>query len=124
MDITPVISKERQRIETYGDGEFKISGKVYTGSVIVTPERTREWPVQNIGAVSFESFITLFEENSSVELLLIGSGDKFQPLNPNLRNSFKLRKMAVDAMDTGAACRTYNILMAEGRRVAAALVAV
>ena len=60
----------------------------------------------------------------SVELLLIGTGARMSQIDRELRQTLRADGVVIEAMDTGAACRTYNVLMAEGRRVAAALIAV
>lgn len=124
MDITPVIPKKSQLIESYGDNNFKISGIVYPHSIIITPDQVRKWQIDCIEALDSESFSFLFEKDAAIELLLVGCGSRFQPLSSSIRSLFRSKKINVDSMDTGAACRTYNILMAEGRRVAAALMTI
>jgi uncharacterized protein len=124
MDITPLIPDERQVIQAYGDGRFRISGVAHEGSVLVLPDRTLAWPVAQFAAVTMESLAPLFEAGSAIELLLIGCGPKQVLLPAELRNAIRARDAAVEVMDTGAACRTYNLLLAEERRIAAALIAV
>jgi uncharacterized protein len=80
--------------------------------------------VREIGAVSLDSLQPVIAASRQIEILLVGSGARFALLAPDVRRSLQERGLSVDAMDTGAACRTYNILRAEGRRVAAALIAV
>jgi uncharacterized protein len=111
-------------IEAYGAGGFRVDGESFRGSVIVLPERVVAWDVADIAAVSFESLRPVVEATGEVEILLIGTGPRFSLVAPALRQALKERGVAADAMDTGAACRTYNILRAEGRHVAAALIAV
>lgn len=124
MDISPVIPAGRQRIERYGNKSFLVSGQRYEGSVLVFPEMTLPWSVAEIGALTVDSLSEVAAARPPVELLLLGMGGRFAPLAAPLRQAFAEIGLIVEAMDTGAACRTYNVLMAEDRRVAAALIAV
>jgi uncharacterized protein len=124
MDITPLIPAERQIVQAYGNGGFRISGVLYRGSVLVTPVRALGWPVSSFAAVTLESLSPLFPAAPALELLLIGCGAKQALIPPELREALRGRNVTVEAMDTGAACRTYNLLVAEERRAAAALIAV
>ena len=67
------------------------------------------------------SLLNVSEKSAEIDVVLLGTGKIMQILNPALRRELKAVGLSVEAMDTGAACRTYNVLMAEGRRVAAAL---
>lgn len=82
------------------------------------------WPVDAADAVSAESLDVVFTLGESVELLLIGCGAEFGPEPAGLRAALKEAGIGLEWMDTGAACRTYNVLVGEERRVAAALIAV
>lgn len=126
MDITPLIPAGRQIVESYGQGRFRVSGTSYTGSVIVFPERTLAWPVAAATEVTVELLaeVTAAGRDGGVELLLLGCGARMALISPALRAALKEAGVVIEAMDTGAACRTYNLLMADGRRVAAALIAV
>lgn len=124
MDITPIIPAERQVIQAYGDGHFRISGVVHEGSAIVLPERTLAWPATAIAELTLASLEGVVAAEPRVELLLVGCGRAPAPIAAELRAALRARGIVVEAMDTGAACRTYNVLLAEGRRVAAALIAV
>lgn len=111
-------------IDAYGAGGFRIDGESVRGSVIVTPDRIIAWTAQDLAMVTPESLQPVIELAGEVEILLIGTGLRFSLVAPALRQLLRDHGIAADAMDTGAACRTYNILRAEGRRVAAALIAV
>ena len=123
MEITPDIPHGRQVVESYGPGRFRISGVSHAGSVVVFPERTLAWPVRTVADLSPDSFIEVLAADPPVEILLIGCGPRLAPLPGAVRSSLRARGVACDAMDTGAACRTFNVLLAEARRVAAALIA-
>ena len=121
MDITPLVPEGRRVIESYGDEGFRINGERYSGPVIVWPEGVVPWEVSGIASAGVETLDAVFSAEPPVEILLIGSGDAFELAPPALRQALGARGIAVECMDTGAACRTYNVLMAEDRRVAAAL---
>ncbi len=124
MDVTPQIPEGRQVIETYGDGRFRISGVVYEGSVLVFPDRALAWPVARFEELSAESLEEIAAAGEAVEVLLLGCGPQMNLVPKEIREPLRKAGVVIDAMDTGAAARTYNVLMAEDRRVAAALIAV
>jgi len=121
MDVTPIIPAGRQVIERYGPSGFRITGVAHAGSVLVFPDRTSPWSVATIAEVTAETLRPVIE-HGGVEILLLGCGPRMMPVPPALRQELRAAGIIVDPMDTGAACRTYNVLMAEERRVAAALV--
>jgi uncharacterized protein len=123
MAITPAVPAGRQLIQGYHPGGFRIAGSAHEGSVLVLPERTFSWPVQAADQVTLESLAPIVAAAPAVELLILGLGSRFLPAPTALRQALKDRGIALEAMDTGAACRTYNLLLAEDRRVAAALIA-
>lgn len=124
MDITPAIPVGRQIVESYGEGGFRVSGTRYAGSVLVLPERTLNWPVAAVAELERASFEPVIAAAGEIEILLLGCGARMEFVAPELRQALRAAGVALEPMDTGAACRTYNVLMAEGRQVAAALIAV
>jgi uncharacterized protein len=120
MEVTPLIPAGRQVIESYGTAGFRVSGVAHPGSILVFAEETLVWPVSSLADVAAESFTPVFERG--VEILLLGCGRQILPVPAALRQALRARGVVVEPMDTGAACRTYNILLAEERRVAAALI--
>jgi uncharacterized protein len=124
MDITPVIAETRQLIQGYGEGGFRIAGQDYQGSVFVFPERTLSWAPRHMEALNEASLAEAIACAAEIELLLIGCGAVQGFISPSLRKALRAHGLVIDAMDTGAACRTFNILLAEERRVAAALIAI
>ena len=123
MEITPAIPQGRQVIDSYGPGRFRISSVTYAGSVLVFPERTQAWPVTTMAGLALDSLSDVLAAEPPVEILLIGCGPRLVPIPGTLKNALRARGIGSDAMDTGAACRTFNILLSESRRVAAALIA-
>lgn len=124
MDITPLVPKGKQSITGYGDGKFRIGGQDYTTSVLVFPDRTVQWVIAPGAPITLESLNVVLEEEGEIDLVLIGSGKKQFILPPMIKTALKEAGIGMEVMDTGAACRTYNVLLSEGRRVAAALVVV
>ena len=117
MELTQVAQPGRQVIEGYGPSGFRVSGAIHLGPILVFADCTVEWP----DAAVTEAALAPIVEHGGVELLLLGLGRRMAPVAPVLRAALKSRGIAIEAMDTGAACRTYNLLLAEDRRVAAAL---
>ncbi len=122
MDVTPLIPEGRQIIQGYSFGSFKVSGVSYTHPIIVTPLQTQNWGIEGAFTDLRESdFDDLANMADDIDVVLLGSGARGEFFPPKLRDALKQKGVVVETMDTGAACRTYNVLMAEGRRVAAAL---
>lgn len=121
MDITPVLSAAYQLIGAYGESGFTIAEKRYDGAVIVLPEQTWLLDAQNVDALGEKHIADIASSIPRPEIVLIGTGKQFQPMNLALKNQFRKLGISSDAMDTGAACRTFNVLLSEGRRVAAIL---
>ena len=124
VDITPPNPQARQIVEGYGEFRFRIAGLAHQGSVIVFPERTIPWAVANFEEVTEASLAPVFAAATALDLVLLGCGAGMRPVPAELRAALRRAGIAVETMDTGAACRTYNVLAAEERRVAAALIAV
>ncbi|HYM02367.1 MAG TPA: Mth938-like domain-containing protein, partial [Stellaceae bacterium] len=104
----------------YGAAGFHVSGVGYGTAILVFPDATRPWAVSELADVDGTSLRPVIE-HGGVEILLLGCGRRMRPVPAALRQTLRGAGIVVDAMDTGAACRTYNVLLAEGRRVAAAL---
>jgi uncharacterized protein len=117
MELTQLVQPGQQIIERYGPTGFRVSGTVYLGPILVFPEQTLAWT----GAAMTEAGLAPVVEHGGVELLLIGLGRRMAPVASGVRVALRARGIAIEAMQTGAACRTYNVLLAENRRVAAAL---
>ncbi|MBF0323804.1 Mth938-like domain-containing protein [Magnetospirillum moscoviense] len=124
MDITPVVGKEFQLINGYGDGGFTIAGTRHEGSVLILATQTLAWSPRSLGEVTPESLAELFQASPRPTVLLLGCGKGMRPVPKPLRDACRPLGIVVEPMDTGAACRTFNVLLTEGRDVAAALIAV
>lgn len=114
----------RQVISAYGSGGFKVSGVAFKGPILILPTLTQAWPVSSVDQIITDDFVVMVKAGPMVELLLVGCGPRLLPLPADLRAAFTRLKIGLEPMDTGAACRTYNVLSAESRRVGAALIPV
>jgi uncharacterized protein len=111
-----------QVIRTYGPGRFLISDRDWREPVLVTPSVTTPWPVTRAEELSLPSLAALKDAPVPTELLVLGCGTRAIFVPPALRAELKAAGLALEVVDTGSACRIYNVLLAEGRRVAAALI--
>ncbi len=122
VDITPLITRDRQVIQSYKNGAFRISGQIYEGAVLVLPATAHLWHgVKTPQHLTIDDFSPLLNHEDGLDLILLGAGNMITPVAPAVQDNLLRSGIALDIMNTGAACRTYNLLMAEGRRVAAAL---
>ena len=126
VDVTPLVPAGRQIIESYGEGRFRVGGTLHAGSILVFAERTEAWPVSDFSQLTPASLEPLRAAGAAglVDVVLLGCGPRMGLVPEALRGPLRAAGIVLEPMDTGAACRTYNVLAAEGRRVAAALIAV
>jgi uncharacterized protein len=103
----------------YGEGFVRVGEQRYEHNLIVTPERVLPWQAASFEALVEADFAPLLDVG--VDILLLGTGAKQRFPHPVLTRALAARRIGVEAMDLQAACRTFNILVAEERRVAAAL---
>ncbi|MEC9244286.1 MAG: Mth938-like domain-containing protein [Nitratireductor rhodophyticola] len=114
----------RAPIDAYGNGGFRFADMSHRGSILCLPSGIHGWDVRSFGDVGEADLARLLEEAAEFDILLVGTGDTLIPMPPQMRRSFRQAGVAVETMATGAAVRTYNVLLAEDRTVAAALIAV
>lgn len=115
----------RAPIETYGNGGFRFAGMSHRGSLLCLPSGIYGWksaPAPD--AIDVASLAAVFAEAANIEILLVGTGTSLVPLTPAVRERCRAEHVVADPMATGAAVRTFNVLLAEDRAVAAALIAV
>lgn len=128
MSETPFVSgflPGAQPIDGYGAGGFRFAGMSHRGSILALPDGIHGWSPRTPQEVTAESLgPVLALPRGQVELLLVGTGVDLVPVPEALRRLLKAAGIVAEPMATGAAARTYNILLGEGRRVGAALVAV
>lgn len=113
-----------QQIQAYGGGAFRVSGERFEGSVLIYADRTAAWSASSIDDISAAMLTALVAEAPPGVLVIIGCGRSFQPMPAGLRQELAAAGVHAEWMDTGAACRTFNVLVSEGREIRAALLAV
>lgn len=119
MKLHAAAPSARNAFSGYGADYVIVNGQRITENTIVTPERLLPWSAtgfEQLSEADFEVFAAM-----DLEILLVGTGAKQRFVHPRLTRALVEKRVGVESMDVQAACRTYNILMAEGRRVAAAL---
>lgn len=114
----------RAAIEAYGNGGFRFAGMSHRGSILCLPSGIWAWEAVTPADFDEAAFATVLAETAPIDMLLVGTGDRLVPLPRPLHEALRARGLRADPMATGAAVRTYNVLLAENRRVAAALLAV
>jgi len=111
-------------IEAYGKGGFAFADMSHRGSLLCLPDGIWAWPVIRPEEIDQVSLQQVFEAAGSIDTLIIGTGTGVWLAPRALREALRAVKIVLDTMQTGPAIRTYNIMMGERRRVAAALIAV
>ena len=111
-------------IEAYGNGGFAFAEMSHRGSLLCLPDAIWAWPVAEPGQIDRSSLARVFAAAKGIDTLIIGTGTEVWLPPSDLREALRAVKVVLDAMQTGPAVRTYNIMMGERRRVAAALIAV
>ena len=112
------------QIEAYGAGGFRFAGMSHRGSILALPSGIWAWPPRIAAEIDEASLARVIEEKAAIDILLIGCGRDPVLLAEPARKRLREEGISFDAMPTRAAASTYNVLFAEGRRVAAALIAV
>ncbi len=111
-------------IEAYGSGGFRFADMSHRGSLLCLPDGIWAWDVTAPDEIDTASLARMIAQAERIDTLIVGTGINVWIAPPALRAALRERKVVLDTMLTGPAIRTYNVMMGEGRRVAAALVAV
>ena len=111
-------------IEAYGKGGFAFADMSHRGSLLCLPDSIRAWPVTRPQEIDRYSLSKVFEAAIGIDTLIVGTGTEVWVPPRDLREALRAVRVVLDAMQTGPAIRTYNIMLGERRRVAAALIAV
>jgi uncharacterized protein len=117
MRMNEVIYDDSKPVEGYGPGFFRIGGAVHTGAVLLLPSGVTNWG-------GYDDLTPLLNALSAIDVLLMGTGDEIAHLPVAARVAFDEAGLGVELMATPTACRTYNVLLSEGRRIGAALLPV
>lgn len=111
-------------IDAYGNGGFRFADMSHRGGLLSLPTGMHAWPVERAEAISLADLAPVLALAGQVDVCLVGLGGDIARLPRDVRDAFKQAGIILEAVSTGAAVRTYNVLMAEHRAVAAALIAV
>jgi uncharacterized protein len=111
-------------IDAYGKGGFAFADMSHRGSLLCLPDGIWAWPVSKVTEIDEYSLSRVFAAANGIDTLLIGTGTDAWVAPNRLREALRAVHVGLDAMQTGPAIRTYNIMIGERRRVAAALIAV
>jgi uncharacterized protein len=121
MKLHPTSTQQYQTVTGYDDSGVEINAVHYSHSLLVMPEMPPvNWPVSSFDALNAQDFAQI--EAASPDVVILGTGARQRFIHPKIVAALTARHVGVETMDNQAACRTYNILMAEGRRVALALI--
>lgn len=114
----------RAPIDAYGNGGFRFAGMSHRGAILCLPSGVWSWQPPAPELLTVDALAAVLAERAAIGFLLLGTGEKqvFPPAE--VRRAFMDMRLGLETMTTGAAARTYNVLLAEGRPVAAALLAV
>jgi uncharacterized protein len=125
MSIAEARFPGRAPIDAYGNGGFRFAEMSHRGSILCLPSGIHAWPPATIVEIEQAGvFEPVLAERDALDVLLLGTGERQHMPGAQVRRVFADAGIGLEAMDTGAACRTYNVLLAEGRLVGAALLAV
>ncbi|MCK0148591.1 Mth938-like domain-containing protein [Marivita sp. S6314] len=117
MRLNEVVYNDAEPIDGYGPGFFRIGGKAHDAPVMTGHSGTRPW-------AGYDDAATLLDLAGEVDVLFIGTGKEVAHIPADLRTQLEEAGLGVEVMSSPAACRTYNVLLSEGRRVAVALLPV
>ncbi|MGV3742962.1 MAG: Mth938-like domain-containing protein [Burkholderiaceae bacterium] len=121
MKLHTTTTQQYQTVTAYDETGVELNAIRYTHSLLVLPEmKPVQWPVSSFDALTEENFEQV--KNTDPDVVILGTGKKQRFVHPKLIKALTAKQVGVESMDNQAACRTYNILMAEGRKVALALI--
>jgi uncharacterized protein len=124
MQMREVLFREQPPIEGYGAGGFRMRGQFQQGSILILPDRVERWEAAVLGDVTPGSLAPVLESAADLEILVLGIGADIAFVPEDIQTAVREAGLGLESMSTGAAARTYNVLITEDRRVAAALLAV
>ena len=127
LEITPAVPASRMVIQSYGGGRFRVAGEVYESAILVFRENCLTWPAETVAeldAAALAEALRTHAGEALPEILVVGCGARFVAPPAGFRAALKAHGVALEWMDTGAACRTFNVLLGEDRRAAAVILAV
>jgi uncharacterized protein len=124
MDTEDINSYENAFFSGYGEGGFRMGENKISGSILINSKGYYPWEITDAKSITIEALKTIIDDHDNLDFLMIGMGAEIAFLNKDVRAALKDLSINVEAMDTGAAARTYNVLRQEGRKVGFAGIAV
>ena len=104
-------------IDAYGDGGFRIDGTRHDGAVLMLDDQVEAWGVDGLDALSIADFATFLERDDKPDMVIFGVGPKMRHPNPEIREAFIQAGIGLEVLDSATACRVYNMLAGEARRI-------
>lgn len=117
MKITEIDYDAAKPIDSYGDGFFRVDGEVLRGAMLILPDAVLGWG-------GYDDTAAILANAGKIDVLFIGTGPEIAHIPATLRDTLEAAGIGIEQMATPAACRTYNVLLSEGRRIGAALLPV
>jgi uncharacterized protein len=111
-------------IDAHGGGGFRFAGLSHRGSLLCLPDGIWAWPVTEPAQASEETLARVFAQTGELDFFVFGTGAAPWIMPEALRARFRVAQVSLDTMTTGAAVRTYNVMLMENRRVGAGLIAI
>ncbi|MCZ4273146.1 Mth938-like domain-containing protein [Maritalea porphyrae] len=111
-------------IDAYGNGGFRFEDMSHIGSLLCLPSGMHKWAITNATQLDELDFTQIFERSDEIDVFLIGTGKDIAFIDESIREKFREHAIILEPMSTGAAVRTYNVLMAEKRAVSAGFIAI
>lgn len=117
MRLNEVIYSDARPIDGYGPGFFRVAGEIFEGATLVLPKRASQWG-------GYDDTTPIVQVASEIDVLFVGTGAEIAPLPEPFRTAIEAAGIGIEVMGSAPACRTFNVLLGEGRRIAAALLPV
>lgn len=117
MRLNEITYPEHPPIDGYGPGFFRLAGQVHEGGLLITPDTVSPW-------AGYDDLTPVLERAAAMDVLFVGTGLELAPIPASMRNAIEAAGPGVEIMNTPTACRTYNVLLSEGRRIGVALIPV
>ena len=112
------------QITAYGNHGFRFAELSHRGSLLCLPNGMEAWPVTAPSEITLASLQPILDQADQIDVCMLGMGEDIAGLDPAIRQAFREKNIIIEAISTGSAIRTYNVLLGEHRAVAAALIAV
>jgi len=121
QDITPLVSDEIKIIQSYGSGKFKVNEENFENGLFIFQDIASNFDEEKLDEIDVNKYQEYFDD---IEILIIGYGQNSDFLSSSQEKILKQNNVKIEYMNSGAASRTYNILVTEERKVAALIIAV